>query len=103
MTLITFDEYKYLTAIHYSDGDVVLEGGVEIEDLPFDELNDVHFNLEAYQYIDGKLVRDEEKYAALQEQRLSEKNRNENKPSQLDRIEAQITYTAMMTDTLLEA
>lgn len=24
-------------------------------------------------------------------------------PSQLDRIEAQITYTAMMTDTLLEA
>lgn len=25
-----------------------------------------------------------------------------NAPSQLDRIEAQITYTAMMTDTLLE-
>lgn len=25
-----------------------------------------------------------------------------NTPSQLDRIEAQITYTAMMTDTLLE-
>ena len=24
-------------------------------------------------------------------------------PSQLDRIEAQVTYTAMMTDTLLEA
>lgn len=27
---------------------------------------------------------------------------NNNEPTQLDRIEAQITYTAMMTDTLLE-
>ena len=26
----------------------------------------------------------------------------QNEPTQLDRIEAQITYTAMMTDTLLE-
>lgn len=25
-----------------------------------------------------------------------------NEPSQIDRIEAQVTYTAMMTDTLLE-
>ena len=25
-----------------------------------------------------------------------------NKPTQLDKIEAQVTYTAMMTDTLLE-
>lgn len=26
----------------------------------------------------------------------------ENPPTQLDRVEAQVTYTAMMTDTLLE-
>ena len=81
MTLITFDENKYLTAIHQSSDEVILEGGIEIDDLPFDELNDVHFNLDTYQYIDGKLVRDEKKYAALQEKRLKEKLAAQNKPT----------------------
>lgn len=98
MTLVTFDENKYLTAIHQSSGQVILDGGIEIDDLPFDELNDVLSNLEAYQYIDGKLVKDEQKAAELQEERL----RRPKKPTQLDTIEAQVTYTAMMTDTLLE-
>ena len=70
MTLIALDENKYLTAIHQSSGLAVLEGGIEIDDLPFDVLNDVLSNLEAYQYIDGKLVKDEQKAAALQEERL---------------------------------
>ena len=68
MTLITFDRNKYLTAIHQSSGLAVLEGGIEIDDLPFDVLNDVLSNLEAYQYIDGKLVKDEQKAAELQEE-----------------------------------
>ena len=29
--------------------------------------------------------------------------RNSQEPTQLDRVEAQVTYTAMMTDTLLES
>lgn len=48
-------------------------------------------NLPDYQYIDGEFV-----YNPLP------KEEPEEKPSQLDIIEAQVTYTAMMTDTLLE-
>ena len=44
-----------------------------------------------YRYVDGKFIHD-----PLPEIEVVEK------PSQLDRIEAQTTYTAMMTGTLLE-
>ena len=47
-------------------------------------------NICDYQYIDNEFV-----YNPLP------KEESEVKPSQLDIIEAQITYTAMMTDTLL--
>lgn len=43
-------------------------------------------------YIDGEYIYDP----------LPEKPDPEAQPSQLDLIEAQVTYTAMMTDTLLE-
>ena len=45
-----------------------------------------------YYYIDGEYVYDP----------LPRPEEPENQPSQLDIIEAQVTYTAMMTDTLLE-
>lgn len=48
-------------------------------------------NLPDYQYIDGEFV-----YNPLPKEEIKEV------PSQLDVIEAQITYTAMMTGTLLE-
>lgn len=44
-----------------------------------------------YKYVDGEYVHD-----PLPVEELIEK------PSQLDILEAQVTYTAMMTDTLLE-
>ena len=47
-------------------------------------------NLPDYQYIDGEFV-----YNPLPKEEIKEV------PSQLDIIEAQITYTAMMTGTLL--
>lgn len=47
----------------------------------------------------GKFIIDENKKAKILEQRRIEAE----KPTQLDIIEAQITYTALMTDTLLEA
>ena len=46
-------------------------------------------NIADYCYVDGALIS-----APLP--------KPEEKPSQLDVIEAQVTYTAMMTDTLLE-
>lgn len=44
-----------------------------------------------YRYVDGEYVHDPIPVEPVEE-----------KPSQLDIIEAQVTYTAMMTDTLLE-
>ena len=47
-------------------------------------------NIADYLYIDGEYV-----YSPLPAEEAVEE------PTQLDRIEAQVTYTAMMTDTLL--
>lgn len=41
-------------------------------------------------------------YHAYTEEELAEIEKEKNKPSQLDVIEAQVFFTAMMTDTLLE-
>lgn len=51
-----------------------------------------------YKLVDGEAVECTAEEIAAQE----ETNKPKNIPSQLDIIEAQITYTAMMTDTLLE-
>lgn len=47
-------------------------------------------NIADYLYIDGQYVHDPIPVEKVEE-----------KPIQLDRIEAQVTYTAMITDTLL--
>lgn len=62
----------------YAPRDAVL-----VENLPDGDISD-------YRYVGGKFVHDPIVVAEVE------------KPSQLDRIEAQVTYTAMMTDTLLE-
>lgn len=51
-----------------------------------------------YKLVDGKPVECSVEEIAAQE----EANKPSQTPSQLDIIEAQVTYTAMMTDTLLE-
>ena len=48
-----------------------------------------------YKGVDGVLVKDENRVIPEREQPARE-------PTQLDRVEAQVVYTAMMTDTLLE-
>ena len=53
------------------------------------EVGGLH-NLHNYLYIDGEFI-----YSPVVEEKIES-------PSQLDKIEAQITYTAIMTDTLLE-
>jgi hypothetical protein len=51
-----------------------------------------------------KLVNGKPKECTVEEIKAQEEaNKPAEQPSQLDRVEAQITYTAMMTDTLLEA
>ena len=60
------------------------EDAVLVDELP-------EGNLYEYRYVDGEYVYDPIPVEPVEE-----------KPSQLDIIEAQVTYTAMMTDTLLE-
>lgn len=59
------------------------EGNVLVDELP-------EGNIADFLYVDGKYIHD-----SLPEPEVDEQ------PSQLDLIEAQITYTAMMTDTLI--
>lgn len=48
-------------------------------------------DVSSYRYVDGEFIYDPVPVVEVEEQ-----------PTQLDRIEAQLVYTAMMTDTLLE-
>jgi hypothetical protein len=60
------------------------EATVLVDALPEGDISD-------YRYVDGQYVHDP---VPVKEEDAS--------PTQLDRIEAQVAYTAMMTDTLLE-
>ena len=60
----------------------MMDGYVLVEKIPDGDLSD-------YRYESGEFIHDPKKTDAEQ-------------PSQLDKIEAQIFYTAMMTDTILE-
>ena len=62
------------------------DGSVLVDELP-------EGNLADYRWQDGAFVYDP----------LPEPDPTPEEPSQLDRVEAQVTYTAMMTDTLLES
>ena len=62
------------------------DGSVLVDELP-------EGNLADYRWQDGAFVYDP----------LPEPNPEPETPSQLDRVEAQAVYTAMMTDTLLES
>ena len=51
-----------------------------------------------YKFINNEFIVDEDKKAEI----IAERKRKAQEPTREDRIEAQATYTAMMTDTLLE-
>lgn len=69
--------------VEQEDGTVIMEGE------RFDFPEDFDFNKQ----LDYKIIEDELVYDPIPEP--------EAEPSQIDVIEAQVTYTAMMTDTLL--
>lgn len=53
-------------------------------------------------FCDIKLNEDGMQIESFTAREIPEVQESEQKPTQLDRIEAQVTYTAMITDTLLE-
>lgn len=62
-----------------------LEDAVLVDELPEGDISE-------YLYFDGQYVHDP----------LPPDPAPDEQPTQLDRVEAQVVYTAMMTDTLLE-
>lgn len=60
-------------------------GAVLVDALPEGDISD-------YRYVSGAYIHDP----------LPKPVQPKAEPTQLDRVEAQVTYTAMMTDTLLE-
>ena len=72
---------RILSAAFQNDGSC---GAVAVAELPEGDITQ-------YRYVDGEFIYDPVPAVEVEEQ-----------PTQLDRIEAQLVYTAMMTDTLLE-
>lgn len=89
---LTEENRIFLTAdtgrlVEQEDGTIIMEGE------KFNFPDDFDFRKQSdYKIVDEELVYDP----------LPEPEDPEAGPSQLDIIEAQVTYTAMMTDTLLE-
>ena len=84
MAYIKTDETKRITAASYDYH--CGEGEIEVDipaEITFDHIHE-------YLYVNGEFV-----HAPIEEP-VAET------ATQMDRIEAQVTYTAMMTDTLLE-
>lgn len=75
------DDGKILSATYEQ---FATEATVLVDALPEGDISD-------YRYVDGQYVYDPIPI-----------NDEKDVPTQLDRIEAQVAYTAMMTDTLLE-
>ena len=80
-------------ALNLSEDNRILSACVCLEGFEYENIVDElpNGNITDYKYIDGRYV-----YDPLP------KVESEVIPTQLDMIEAQVTYTAMMTDTLLE-
>lgn len=80
--------------LNLAEDNRILSACVCLEDFEYknivDELPDG--DITDYKYINGEYVYDP----------LPKPEEPEEQPSQLDVLEAQVTYTAMMTDTLLE-
>lgn len=88
---VEFDNDGYITGFYVpedeSQGDYSFDGS----------LLELHY-LRAYKIVNNEPWLDEVKKAEI----IAEEEAEAQKPTQLDIVEAQATYTALMTDTLLE-
>jgi hypothetical protein len=66
------------------------------------DVNQFRKEYKSYKLENGELVKDTNRLQELEQEKAALIASKKNQPTQLDRIEAQIAYTAMMTDTLLE-
>ena len=78
------------------------EGALIVPTPPDLDVNQFYKEFKSYKLEDGKLIKDDARLQELEQEKAALIASKKNQPTQLDRIEAQITYTAMMTNTLLE-
>lgn len=91
MYYLNLDENNYLLSVSS------VGVGISIESLDGYDLSGSRIN--AYRWNGQTLELDEERLAEIEQENTVE---NVHVVTQADRIEAQVFYTAMMTDTLLE-
>ena len=82
------EQWHYETIKEYPNGGKDVRKVIDIPGVKAQEAWDEYENIQ--------------RYVPYTEEELAEIEALINEPTQLDRIEAQVTYTAMMTDTLLE-
>lgn len=102
-----FVEVEVKNVIHYKPVEVLQEVTRTREVPQYDEFDGAFLGNEVEEYTTQEWVTEQKPYTVLTvvsmtEGIMPERTPEVREPSQLDRIEAQITYTAMMTDTLLE-
>lgn len=97
MYQLNIDPEGYLLSISYAMGGVA-EGVPALDTLEGLDLSGERIN--AYRWDGEKLVLDEDKLDEITE--AASAREDELAISPVDRIEAQVYYTAMMTDTLME-
>lgn len=82
------DRNNYVTSIGHSKND-----NIELN------LTDIDLNyISAYRYINNELILDEDK----KQQLIDEEEAEKHIPTDFEKLEAQVMYTAMITDTLLD-
>lgn len=89
-----------------SDADICIneQGGYQFRLFPNGEENPALFDgygVPLYKWDNGVVPRTEGELSADREAVLAERARLASMPTREDRIEAQVTYTAMLTDTML--
>lgn len=88
---VNLDENNFILSVAHTKNDNV---ELNLEEMELEYLS-------AYQLVEGKAILNEERKAELIAEE-EERKRKEQEPTDLEKMEAQVYWTAMETDTLLE-
>ena len=92
------NEYDLPFVLNLAEDNHILSAGIYHVEIPQGAITSEYLPDEGHPIIDYRFENGEFIYDPLPEPEPFDPG-----PSQLDRIEAQVVYTAMMTDTILEA
>lgn len=91
---IQLDENNYVSAIVHN-GD---EKGIYDDKFIFNTFYKDSHRINCYHLVDGEYILDE----AKEQEEIAKEQEEAKKPSQMETIEAQVLYTALITDSMLK-